>query len=96
MQEFRYLPNVSTLKLDPSACIGCGACTEVCPHQVFALNDRKAQIVDLNGCMECGACMNNCPTKAIHLTPGTGCASYIIKTWIKGKNAAACGNTECC
>jgi NAD-dependent dihydropyrimidine dehydrogenase PreA subunit len=96
MKGFRYLPDVSTLKLDESACIGCGACTEVCPHQVFVLNDRKAHIVDRDACMECGACMNNCPTKAIQITPGTGCASYIMKSWIKGKKNAACGNTECC
>jgi ferredoxin len=46
--------------------------------------------------MECGACAKNCPAAAIAVTPGVGCAAYIIQTWIKGKNAAACGNIECC
>jgi NAD-dependent dihydropyrimidine dehydrogenase PreA subunit len=96
MKNFRYLPNVTTLKLDESACIGCGACTEVCPHQVFTLNERKVHIVDRDACMECGACMLNCPTKAIQLKPGVGCASYIMKAWLKRKNAAACGNSDCC
>ncbi|RPI79603.1 MAG: ferredoxin family protein [Desulfobacteraceae bacterium] len=96
MKGFRYLSDVTTLKLDPTACIGCGACTEVCPHQVFALNDRKARIADLNGCMECGACMLNCPTQAIRLKPGVGCASYIIKAWLNGKKVSFDNKANCC
>jgi hypothetical protein len=45
--------------------------------------------------MECGACAKNCPTDAIAVSPGVGCASYIIQTWIKGKGkdvAVCCGN----
>ena len=96
MDNFRYLPGVTTLNLDVSACTGCGMCTAVCPHGVFTLNDRKAAIVDLDGCMECGACANNCPAGAIKVTPGVGCAAYIIQTWIKGKDAASCGDPKCC
>ncbi len=104
MQDFRYLRGVSTLKLDPDACIGCGLCTMVCPHGVMALENngngggkaKKARIMDLDGCMECGACANNCPTEAVRVTPGVGCASYIIQTWIKGKEAASCGGIKCC
>jgi ferredoxin len=91
MKEFRYLPHVSTLRLDASRCSGCGACTLVCPHGVLAMNGRKVKVVDHDGCMECGACMNNCPTRALTLSPGVGCAGYIIKAWLKGKEAASCG-----
>lgn len=96
MENFRYLPDVSTLRLDESACVGCGSCTLVCPHGVLAMNEKKAHIVDFNGCMECGACMNNCPTQAINLHPGVGCAAAIIKSWLKGKNGASCGTEVCC
>lgn len=96
MERFRYLSGVSTLQLDMDACSGCGVCETVCPHGVFTLRDRKAALVDRDGCMECGACANNCPTGAIRVTPGVGCAAYIIQTWIKGKEAAACGGTDCC
>jgi NAD-dependent dihydropyrimidine dehydrogenase PreA subunit len=96
MQEFRYIPNVTTLQLNPDLCIGCGDCQMVCPHGVFEVNEKKARIVDLDGCMECGACANNCPVSAISVTPGVGCAAYIIQTWIKGKNAGACGEISCC
>jgi ferredoxin len=54
------------------------------------MNGKKAMIVDLDGCMECGACAQNCAAGAIQVTPGVGCASYIIQTWIKGKEASSC------
>jgi ferredoxin len=95
MNTFRYLSGVATLKLDMKACVGCGICTQVCPHQVLIIVEKKAEIMDMNGCMECGACANNCPVQAITVKPGVGCASYIIQTWIKGKEAASCG-PSCC
>ena len=92
MDNFRYLPGVSTLQLNAESCVGCAMCTIVCPHGVFVLDNHKAKIGDHDGCMECGACAKNCPSDAITVTPGVGCASYIIQTWIKGKGAAV----ECC
>jgi NAD-dependent dihydropyrimidine dehydrogenase PreA subunit len=95
MKTIRYLDGVVTLALDAEKCVGCAMCTQVCPHGVFALNGRKAFIMDLNGCMECGACALNCPTGALQVTPGVGCADYIIQSWLKGKDKAACG-PNCC
>lgn len=95
MDKFRYLPNVATLSYNEPDCIGCGMCGIVCPHGVFEMKEKKARVADRDGCMECGACALNCPANAIDLTPGVGCASYIIKSWIKGKNAAECG-VGCC
>ena len=96
MQELRYLDNVTTLTLDLAACTGCGMCLAVCPHGVFVLDERKARIIDRNGCMECGACATNCPSEAIKVTPGVGCAAYIVQSWIKGKEKASCGDGGCC
>lgn len=96
MKSLRYLDDVVTLKLDEDACVGCGLCTHVCPHGVLIMEDRKVKIIDRNGCMECGACSNNCPTAALTVTPGVGCASYIIQVWLKGKENAACGGSGCC
>ena len=96
MDNFKYLAGVSTLAFDVDACVGCGICTMVCPHGIFALADGKAQVVDKDDCMECGACATNCPTQAVSVSPGVGCAAYIIQTWIKGKEKASCGDVSCC
>jgi NAD-dependent dihydropyrimidine dehydrogenase PreA subunit len=96
MQNLRYLENVVTLTIDAEACVGCGMCLEVCPQGVLARDGEKVAIVDRDGCMECGACALNCPVQALAVTPGVGCASYIIKSWIKGKENAACGGSACC
>jgi ferredoxin len=55
-----------------------------------------AEIVDLDGCMECGACANNCPTLAIQVRPGVGCASYIIKEWVRGTWLDKTLSNNCC
>lgn len=85
MKGFRYLENVATLELNRDACIGCGRCVEVCPHQVFALSVRQAEIVDRDACMECGACALNCPATAITVDSGVGCASGLINEWLQDR-----------
>jgi NAD-dependent dihydropyrimidine dehydrogenase PreA subunit len=79
VKDFRYIPGVSSLRLDQEACIGCGMCVIVCPHGVMAMGRGKAEVVDFDGCMECGACAVNCPAEAVALNPGVGCAALIIK-----------------
>ena len=96
MDKFRYLPDVTTLEYEEALCVGCGSCEMVCPHGVFAMNGKKVLMVDKDGCMECGACALNCPTAAIRVTPGVGCAAYIISGWINGKENASCGGEGGC
>lgn len=85
MKGFRYFENVNTLQFEASACVGCGRCIEVCPHQVFAISDRKARLADKGACMECGACVKNCPASAITVEAGVGCAIWLIDDWFGGK-----------
>jgi NAD-dependent dihydropyrimidine dehydrogenase PreA subunit len=73
-----YLKNGETLVLDSGACVGCGACVDVCPHAVFRLESGKAIVGARGACMECGACARNCPAGAIAVKAGVGCASAII------------------
>lgn len=95
MKGFRYLEGVATLELDQTACIGCGRCEDVCPHQVFVVSEKKARIVDRDGCMECGACSRNCPVDAITVNSGVGCASGLINEWLQNRNLRA-GSGGCC
>ncbi|BDQ33253.1 mercury methylation ferredoxin HgcB [Pseudodesulfovibrio portus] len=82
MKDYRYIEGVATLELNSDKCVGCGLCATVCPHRIFEIRDRKAVILDFDACMECGACAQNCPTEALSVTPGVGCASYLISAWI--------------
>ena len=95
MKGFSYLRNVATLELNPDACIGCGRCSEVCPHQVFSLMEHKAQLSDFDSCMECGACAKNCPAAAIRVDAGVGCASGLINEWLREQNFYRVSK-ECC
>jgi len=74
----RYLDGVQSLTLIEEKCTGCGRCTEVCPHAVFELVDRKAVIVAFDRCMECGACAQNCIFGAITVRAGVGCAAAML------------------
>lgn len=96
MKDFRYIPQASTLTLNQDTCIGCGECQKVCPHGVLEMADRKAVIADLDGCMECGACATNCAVAAIKVTPGVGCAAYILQSWIKGRFGETKLASNCC
>lgn len=95
MKGFSYLRNVSTLELDRQACIGCGLCPEVCPHQVLLMEGQKARIADLDACMECGACARNCPVAAFEVDAGVGCASGLIHEWLRERNIRGIGG-DCC
>jgi len=61
--------------IDPSRCLGCGACVKVCPeqphHEVLGLIDGKAVLIGPTDCIGHGACKTACPFDAITLVLGT-------------------------
>jgi len=99
MNGLVYLKNVVTLELDSRKCNGCKMCTIVCPHEVFAMKDKKAFIQNKDLCMECGACEKNCPEGAISVKSGVGCAAGIINGILRGSEPSCdCAGTKsnCC
>lgn len=92
-----YLKNVATLEYDPSLCIGCRLCIEVCPHNVFGIKNRKAEVINADRCMECGACQLNCVPGALKVKQGVGCASAVIYGFLKGTEPSCdCVTNESC
>jgi thioredoxin reductase (NADPH) len=58
--------------IDPVLCLGCGACTRVCPEgDILGLIDGKAVLVEPSECIGHGACREACPNDAITLVFGT-------------------------
>lgn len=96
MSALRYISDVVTLRHDPDKCVGCGNCVEVCPHAVFAVEERKARIADRDACMECGACQLNCPANAISVNAGVGCAAAVIKSVTGSSNGCDCSIEPTC
>jgi len=100
MDVQRYIKNVSTLSYDSSKCVACTLCVEVCPHNVFRMINKKAELVDRDKCMECGACALNCKTQAITVKQGVGCASAVIWGFFRGTEPTCDCNTgkegSCC
>jgi ferredoxin len=90
MITHKYIRNVVTLKLDVEKCSGCKMCTIVCPHQLFVIQNKKAQITDVDLCMECGACTRNCPEDAIQVRAGVGCAAGVINGILNKTGTACC------
>ena len=99
MKQVSYLQNGQTLSFNAERCVGCGRCVEVCPHQVFAIEQRKANIVHREWCMECGACQKNCPVGAVTVQAGVGCAAALLQGYLKN-TAPQCGcstsSSGCC
>jgi len=59
-------------EIDPTQCIGCGACVSACPEgDILGLIDGKAQLVEPSDCIGHGACRAACPSDAIRLVFGT-------------------------
>ncbi len=88
----RYLENEVTLEFNPDLCNGCALCVAVCPHGVFAMQQKRAALVDRGACMECGACEKNCERHAITVRAGVGCAAAVINGWLrKSEPTCDCG-----
>lgn len=57
-----------SIRIEPSKCIGCGRCTDVCPGNLLFLKDKRAAIRDARDCWGCTACVKECPRDAIAFT----------------------------
>ena len=47
-------------------CVGCGACTGVCPTESLSIQDDGTCGCNQDTCIDCGACVATCPVEAIN------------------------------
>jgi NAD-dependent dihydropyrimidine dehydrogenase PreA subunit len=55
------------IEINPRACNGCGICAEICPCDVFRLQEgsKVSEAIYVADCWYCGSCERDCPTGAI-------------------------------
>jgi formate hydrogenlyase subunit 6/NADH:ubiquinone oxidoreductase subunit I len=52
-------------------CIGCAACSKMCPTECISGEKKELFIIDSELCIDCGICGNVCPVEAIIDNDGT-------------------------
>lgn len=57
--------------VDPSRCMGSGACAKSCPEEALGVINGKMALKNAAACIGHGACLAACPTEAITLVFGT-------------------------
>lgn len=53
------------VNVDADKCVGCGECVDVCPVEVYELNDGKSVPVHEDECLGCESCVEVCEANAI-------------------------------
>jgi len=54
-----------TVTVDAEKCTGCGECVDVCPVEVYELQDGKSAAVNEEECLGCESCVEVCETNAL-------------------------------
>jgi len=55
-------------EVDNDKCIGCEECIEVCPSDVYEMQNEKSVPVNAEECIGCEACIEACEQDAITIT----------------------------
>jgi len=51
--------------VDVEKCVGCGECVDICPVNVYELQDDKSVPVNAEECLGCESCIEVCEAGAI-------------------------------
>ncbi|MCW3490090.1 NADH-quinone oxidoreductase subunit NuoF [Dethiobacter alkaliphilus] len=54
-----------TYYIDAELCIGCRACTKVCPSEAITGEKKEAHDIIIETCIKCGACIEKCKFDAV-------------------------------
>ena len=56
------------VEVDEEKCIGCGECLDVCPVEVYEMQNEKSVPVNQEECIGCESCTEVCEQEAITVT----------------------------
>ena len=56
------------VEVDQEKCIGCGECVDVCPVDVYEMQDEKSVPVNAEECIGCESCVEVCEQEAVTIT----------------------------
>jgi NAD-dependent dihydropyrimidine dehydrogenase PreA subunit len=56
------------IEVDQEKCIGCGECVDVCPVDVYEMQDEKSVPINIEECIGCESCIEVCEQEAITVT----------------------------
>jgi len=54
-----------TVTVNEEKCVGCEECVDVCPVEVFEMEDDKSKPVNADECLGCESCVEVCEEDAI-------------------------------
>ena len=54
--------------VDKEKCVGCEECVNVCPVDVYEMQDDKSVPVNVEECIGCESCVDVCEQEAITVT----------------------------
>jgi NAD-dependent dihydropyrimidine dehydrogenase PreA subunit len=63
--ESRPIPLTHNVIVDEDKCVGCEECVDVCPVEVFEMEDGKSKPVNAEECLGCESCVEVCEESAI-------------------------------
>jgi NAD-dependent dihydropyrimidine dehydrogenase PreA subunit len=55
-------------EVDNEKCVGCEECVEVCPVDVYEIQEGKSVPVNADECIGCESCVEVCEQEAITVT----------------------------
>jgi len=53
------------IEVDEDKCIGCGACVDICPVDVYEIQGTTSVPINAEDCVGCESCIEACEENAI-------------------------------